>query len=491
MEITLPFNFEPRSYQLPLLQALDEGIKRAVCVWHRRSGKDKTYLNYMIKEMPNRIGTYYYFFPNYNQGRKIMWDGMDREGFKYMNHFPSEIIANKNNTEMKITTTFGSIFQIIGTDNIDTIVGTNPVGAVFSEYALQDPRAWDFIRPIMRENGGWSIFNFTPRGRNHGYKMANMARRNERWFYENLTVDKTLKDDGTRYITEKDIEEERADGMSETMIEQEFYCSFEAALQSCFFGDSLTRHKRTFSGFVGSLLLQKREKDYWIEKNRMGMLEFWRFPYYLNPDYEGRRWYGRYSIGSDVGEGVGETYSVAYVFDRFLQEFVCRMRSNKVDADEWGIRVFHLAKFYDDALICVERTGAGITTVKRLQNLGARQYTRITPGKSGKSNTKQYGWHETKQSKYELCGGLRTYFRTTKGKVYDNLLLEECSTYIKDEVDRLNPDSGFLGDCVIGAACGIEAANFGGHPRKLAAPKPMMQQLKEMMKEEDLQWVRL
>ncbi|KKN63088.1 hypothetical protein LCGC14_0505120, partial [marine sediment metagenome] len=105
-------------------------------------------------------------------------------------------------------------------DNIDTIVGTNPVGAVFSEYALQDPRAWDFIRPIMRENGGWSIFNFTPRGRNHGYKMANMAQRNERWFYEKLTVDKTLKDDGTRYITEKDIEEERADGNLETMIEQ-------------------------------------------------------------------------------------------------------------------------------------------------------------------------------------------------------------------------------------------------------------------------------
>ena len=182
---------------------------------------------------------------------------------------------------------------------------------------------------------------------------------------------------------------------------------------------------------------------------------------------------------------------MAYVFDRLLQEFVCRMRSNKIDADEWGIRLHHLAKLYDDALICVERTGAGITTVKRLQDLGARQYTRVTPGKVGKSDTKQYGWHETKQSKYELCGGLRTYFRTTKGKVYDNLLLEECSTYIKDEVDRLNPDAGFLGDCVIGAACGVEASNFGAVPRKLAAPKPRLQQMKDMMKEEDLQWVRL
>jgi len=33
---------------------------------------------------------------------------------------------------------------------------------------LQDPRAWDFIRPILAENGGLAVFNFTPRGANHG-----------------------------------------------------------------------------------------------------------------------------------------------------------------------------------------------------------------------------------------------------------------------------------------------------------------------------------
>lgn len=230
MEITLPYNYQPRTYQLPLLQALDSGIKRAVVIWHRRAGKDKTLVNLVAKKMLERVGTYYYFFPTYTQGKKILWQGMDRDGFRFIDHFPKALLASKpNDTELKIEYKNGSFFQIIGTDNIDSIVGTNPVGCIFSEYALQNPKAWDFIRPILAENGGWAVFNYTPRGKNHGYDLYEMARQNPNWFVQKLTVD------DTGIISPEVIQEERDSGMSEELIQQEYYCSFTAAIMGAYY----------------------------------------------------------------------------------------------------------------------------------------------------------------------------------------------------------------------------------------------------------------
>ncbi len=176
-----------------------------------------------------RVGTYYYFFPTYTQGKKILWLGMDKTGFRFIDHFPKQLVASKNDTELKVEYKNGSIFQIIGTDNIDSIVGTNPVGCVFSEYALQNPKAWDFIRPILAENGGWAIFNYTPRGKNHGYDLYEMAAQNPKWFVQKLTVD------DTGIISPEVIQEERDSGMSEEMIQQEYYCSFTAAIMGAYY----------------------------------------------------------------------------------------------------------------------------------------------------------------------------------------------------------------------------------------------------------------
>src|SRR6185312_14576271 len=170
--INLPHNFKPRPYQIPVLRALDGGAKRVVAVWHRRAGKEKTFINYTAMAAAcDRVGTYFYLFPTYTQAKKAVWDGRDRDGFPFIGHFPPEIVAKKNEQELKITLTNGSIFQLVGSDNIDAVMSTNPIGCVFAEYALQDPRAWDYVRPILRENGGWAIFDFTPRGKNHGYQI--------------------------------------------------------------------------------------------------------------------------------------------------------------------------------------------------------------------------------------------------------------------------------------------------------------------------------
>ncbi len=233
MGVSLPYRFIPRPYQLPSLRALDAGIKRVVAVWHRRSGKEKTFLNYTIKAMFERVGTYFYVFPTYAQGKKALWDGMDKEGFPFMSHFPTEIIKSKNETEMRVETVNGSAFQVVGSDKIDALMGTNPVGVVFSEYSLQAPAAWDFIRPILRENGGWAVFDYTPRGKNHGYALYQMAKDNPEWHCELLTIT------DTGVLTETDMAAERREGVSEEMINQEYRCSFEGVLLGSYYGKEL------------------------------------------------------------------------------------------------------------------------------------------------------------------------------------------------------------------------------------------------------------
>jgi len=180
--------------------------------------------------MFQRVGNYCYYFPTYSQGRKAIWNGIGKDGFRYIKHFPKELIDGKpNETEMFIRYKNGSTFQIIGTEDMDKVVGTNPIGCVFSEYSLQNPKAWDFIRPILRENNGWAIFNYTPRGKNHGFDLYEMARMNPKWFVSKLSVD------DTHVLTIEDIQEERDSGMSEDMIQQEYYCSFTAAIQGSYY----------------------------------------------------------------------------------------------------------------------------------------------------------------------------------------------------------------------------------------------------------------
>ena len=106
---------------------------------------------------------------------------------------------------------------------------------VFSEYSIADPAAWDFIRPILAENNGYALFIYTPRGRNHGYQLCEMAKRNPSWFCEVLGADDTGS------VTAEAIEEERAAGMSEEMIQQEFFCSFEAPLHGSYYGEQMRR----------------------------------------------------------------------------------------------------------------------------------------------------------------------------------------------------------------------------------------------------------
>ena len=245
MEIHLPHKFKPRGYQDPVHEYMvgetplgkelkdRRAGKRACTVWHRRSGKDKTFFaQEMVPAMFERVGVYHYYFPTASDGRKILWNGIDKGGMPFLDHLPKELIRGRDKTSMIIELINGSIFQIIGSDRTES-VGTNPIGCVFSEFSKQNPRWWDLVRPILAENGGWAMFNWTPRGKNHAYRMDRMARNNPKWFFQKLTVDDTAA------IAMEAIQDDRDSGMSEAMIQQEYYCSYELSVKGAYYSEVL------------------------------------------------------------------------------------------------------------------------------------------------------------------------------------------------------------------------------------------------------------
>lgn len=215
----IPHKFQPRKYQIPLLRALDSGIKRAVIVWNRRSGKDKTCFNLMIKKSLERVGTYFYFLPTSTQAKKVIWNNIDNEGFKMLDHIPREIIKSTNITDQRIELKNGSAIQLIAADEFSKSgVGTNPIGVVFSEFSITHPDAWKFVAPILAANNGWAVFNFTPRGKNHAWEILQRAKRSD-WFWEILTVD------DTKVFSPEALEEEKINNPQD-FFEQEYYCKF-------------------------------------------------------------------------------------------------------------------------------------------------------------------------------------------------------------------------------------------------------------------------
>lgn len=73
---------------------------------------------------------------------------------RMLDHIPKELLKSPpNDQQMKLELINGSIIQVVGTDKkIDNLVGTNPVGCIFSEYPISDPRGWDLLRPILKVN---------------------------------------------------------------------------------------------------------------------------------------------------------------------------------------------------------------------------------------------------------------------------------------------------------------------------------------------------
>lgn len=244
--VRLPNDWVARPRQRAAWNYLRSGGKRAVLVWHRRYGKDSLAGNFLAVAASLRVGNYWHMFPTAQQGRRALWMAIDRQGRRMIDQmYPQELRAGKpNETEMLVRLRTGSTIQIVGSDHFDGIVGANPVGIVFSEWSLTDPRAWDILSPILRENDGIAIFPYTPRGKNHGWSLFQTAQKQpEHWFCERLTVEDT----GYSELAEQ----AKRDGISEQMIRQEYYCSFDAPLHGAYYAAEMMAAEAT--GRIGEV----------------------------------------------------------------------------------------------------------------------------------------------------------------------------------------------------------------------------------------------
>lgn len=243
--IELPAHgWRPRDYQMGAWGALERGKKRLALAWNRRAGKDDLCLNWAAVSAMQRVGTYWHMLPQANQSRKAIWDAINpRTGRRRIDDaFPLELRETTREQDMLIRFKNGSTWQVIGSDNFNALVGSPPIGIVFSEYALSDPSAWTFTRQILAENGGWAIFISTPRGRNHFSRMVEYAMRDPEWYGEVLTVDQTKVLTPEQVARERrELAAERGAKEADAIIRQELYCDFDAAIPGAYYGEHMSR----------------------------------------------------------------------------------------------------------------------------------------------------------------------------------------------------------------------------------------------------------
>ena len=245
--LVLPNGWRRRDYQLPLWRYLRRGGLRADVAWHRRAGKDDVSLHWTAIAAMKRVGNYWHMLPEATQARKAIWEAVNpHTGRKRIDQaFPKSMRAGTRDSDMRIEFKNGSTWQVVGSDNYDSLVGTTPVGVIFSEWALAKPDAWTYLRPILAENGGWAVFIWTPRGRNHATRAFEARERDPAWFTQRLPATET------GVFTAEQLAKERADLIAECGSEeegdakfrQEYLVDFDAAVPGSYFGPQIAKAK--------------------------------------------------------------------------------------------------------------------------------------------------------------------------------------------------------------------------------------------------------
>lgn len=217
MEITIPHNFkEPTDYQVEYLSSKK---RFSVLVWHRRARKTRTMLNKQVIRIFERKepGVCYYVLPTYRQAKQVVFDALIDD------HIPPVLYEKKNDSELAIYYKNGVIQRFIGSEDYDKHRGTNPFDVVFDEYAEQSEQIWLAIfQPVLMENGGTATFGFTPKGKNHAWKLLQMAKDNPLWFVS----EKGVKD--TQVFTLEDLEEIKRNTPN-ALYAQEYEIAFNEA----------------------------------------------------------------------------------------------------------------------------------------------------------------------------------------------------------------------------------------------------------------------
>lgn len=205
-------------------------------------------------DIPNaRIANYWHCLPEYAQARKAIWTAINPHTGKLRidEAFPHAIRAGTRNDDMSITFKSGASWRVVGSDNPNSLVGATPFGIVFSEWQLSNPSSWGYLQPMVLENGGWADFIFTSRGKNHAYKMHESAKGNPNWFRQTLTIDDTGQLSAEQLAeAKKDYISIYGEDAAEALMQQEYWCSFEAAILGAYYAREMAAAQ--VEGRIGS-----------------------------------------------------------------------------------------------------------------------------------------------------------------------------------------------------------------------------------------------
>ena len=224
--------YRPRPFQA----VLHSKLKRFnVLVCHRRFGKTVFSIMEMIdRGFNNELHNpqYAYIAPTYQQAKRVAWE--------YLKDFCKNVPGAKaNESELRIDVPRPNgdkvRFMLLGAENPDSLRGLYLDGCILDEYAQCDPIIWgQVIRPALSDRKGWAIFIGTPKGENHFHNIYRqgeelVTKGNKNWHVA------MYKASETSVVDDEELAEARAT-MTEEEYDQEYECSFSAALLGAYYG---------------------------------------------------------------------------------------------------------------------------------------------------------------------------------------------------------------------------------------------------------------
>ena len=232
--IVIPY--KPRELQKILHKEIDRH-RFSVLVLHRRAGKTVAMINHMLKDAltttkPN--SRYVFLSPTFKQGKLTAWD--------YIKNFAGKIPNTKfNESELRCDLPNGSRITILGAENDQAIRGISLDGCVFDETQSIKPTIFpEIIRPALADRKGWCVFIGTPKGQNYFYSLYEKAKESKDWY------SCVFKASETKILDEEELKAAQ-DVMSKDLYQQEFECSFQAAITGSYYGtiiEDLTKEGR-------------------------------------------------------------------------------------------------------------------------------------------------------------------------------------------------------------------------------------------------------
>ena len=216
-------NYEPREQQLKIHDAIEQH-RFTVVVAHRRMGKTVSAINHLIKaaiecDKPNP--RFAYIAPTYSQAKRVAWD--------YLLEYTRPLGATANIAELRVDF-WGRRISLYGSDNADSLRGQYFDGVVLDEIGDQNPKIWnEIVRPALADRLGWASFIGTPKGNNHFRDLADRAKETDGWAYLEFKASETS------ILPESELKAAQLE-MGEDKYNQEFECSFNAAVEGSYYG---------------------------------------------------------------------------------------------------------------------------------------------------------------------------------------------------------------------------------------------------------------